>query len=147
MSSSAPVLLVAIVVMVCLTLLVLGWRALRRALAPEVPRTPVPPTREGALQLIAEGRTVEAIRLVRTLSGRGLKGSKDAVDAVKRGEPLPPFPPREPAVAHAAAERDATLLALVAKGETLHAIARYRELTGAGLAESKDAVERLRGRG
>jgi ribosomal protein L7/L12 len=46
-----------------------------------------------------------------------------------------------PASANAAA--DAELIALVAAGDKIRAIKRYRELTGTGLAEAKDAVERL----
>jgi ribosomal protein L7/L12 len=48
-----------------------------------------------------------------------------------------------PASADAAA--DAELLALVASGDKIRAIKRYRELTGTGLKEAKDAVERLDG--
>ncbi|HUT11050.1 MAG TPA: ribosomal protein L7/L12 [Thermoguttaceae bacterium] len=41
------------------------------------------------------------------------------------------------------ANRDAELQALVAAGRKIEAIKRYRELTGAGLAEAKNAVESL----
>lgn len=40
-------------------------------------------------------------------------------------------------------ERDAELKAHVAAARKIEAIKRYRELTGAGLAEAKDAVEAL----
>ncbi|MEK2475568.1 hypothetical protein [Streptomyces noursei] len=38
--------------------------------------------------------------------------------------------------------RMAEVDALLAKGKTVHAIKVYREVTGAGLAEAKEAVER-----
>jgi ribosomal protein L7/L12 len=50
------------------------------------------------------------------------------------GAPAPPEPSGDPEV-----------LRLLGEGNLIGAIKRYRELTGAGLAEAKDAVERLRG--
>jgi ribosomal protein L7/L12 len=38
---------------------------------------------------------------------------------------------------------DAEVLALINDGKKIHAIKRYRELTGVGLAEARDAVEAL----
>jgi ribosomal protein L7/L12 len=38
---------------------------------------------------------------------------------------------------------DAELLRLINDGKKINAIKRYRELTGAGLSEAKDAVEEL----
>ena len=38
---------------------------------------------------------------------------------------------------------DPRLLELLREGKEIHAIKLYRELTGAGLAEAKDAVEQL----
>ncbi len=47
----------------------------------------------------------------------------------------------EPASTTAAA--DPRLLELLQEDKTIHAIKLYRELTGVGLAEAKDAVEQL----
>ena len=44
---------------------------------------------------------------------------------------------------HVAAIADPELLSLLAQKQLIPAIKRYRELTGAGLKESKDAVESL----
>lgn len=44
---------------------------------------------------------------------------------------------------HEAAIADPQLLSLLAQKQLIPAIKRYRELTGAGLKESKDAVESL----
>jgi len=38
---------------------------------------------------------------------------------------------------------DPRLIQLLQQGKTIHAIKLYRELTGTGLREAKDAVERL----
>jgi ribosomal protein L7/L12 len=46
-------------------------------------------------------------------------------------------------VAHDAAIADPELLALLEQKQLIPAIKRYRQLTGAGLKESKDAVEEL----
>lgn len=45
--------------------------------------------------------------------------------------------------AHDAAIADAQLLALLQQKQLIAAIKRYRQLTGSGLKESKDAVEAL----
>lgn len=45
--------------------------------------------------------------------------------------------------ASVAATDDPRLLELLQAGKTIQAIKLYRELTGVGLAEAKDAVERL----
>ena len=48
--------------------------------------------------------------------------------------------------AHEAAIADPELLALLQQKQLIGAIKRYRELTGVGLKESKDAVEALQRR-
>ena len=42
-----------------------------------------------------------------------------------------------------ASSQDAELLALVNDGKKIHAIKRYRDLTGVGLKEAHDAVDEL----
>ena len=44
----------------------------------------------------------------------------------------------------AGADSDAQVIQLVQEGQTIQAIKRYRELTGLGLADAKDAVDRLK---
>ena len=46
-------------------------------------------------------------------------------------------------ITHAAAAQDAEVLRLVRGGNKIDAIKRYRELTGSGLKESKDAMDAL----
>lgn len=56
-----------------------------------------------------------------------------------------PEHPRTAPAAHAEAVQDAELLNLVRNGDKIAAIKRYRELTGAGLKDSKDAIDRIGG--
>jgi len=51
--------------------------------------------------------------------------------------------PPQTGAAHEAAIADPQLLAFIQQKQLIDAIKRYRELTGVGLKESKDAVEAL----
>jgi ribosomal protein L7/L12 len=86
--------------------------------------------------LMAEGQKIEAIKLYRERTGAGLKESKDAVEAIQRGQSAPAVP---------ASDRDfeAELVALLERGQKIGAIKLYRERTGVGLKDAKDAVESL----
>jgi ribosomal protein L7/L12 len=92
--------------------------------------------------LLAGGNKIEAIKRVRELTGLGLKEAKDYVDSLPLGGALPPLPasssPR-PADPGSLAE----VHTLAAQGLKIEAIKRYRELTGLGLKEAKDYVDRL----
>jgi ribosomal protein L7/L12 len=84
--------------------------------------------------LLAEGRKIEAIKLYREQTGMGLKGAKDAVEAIQRGVPTSqPEGVDEPF--------QSELVSLLGQGKKVQAIKLYRERTGAGLKEAKDAVE------
>ena len=48
-----------------------------------------------------------------------------------------------PSAAHETAIADPELRAMLAQKQTIGAIRRYRELTGTGLKESKDAIDAL----
>jgi ribosomal protein L7/L12 len=85
--------------------------------------------------LLSQGRKIEAIKEYRGATGAGLKAAKDAVEALERGQPLPtPGTPDD---------LEQQLLPLLVGGQKIPAIKLYRERTGAGLKESKDAVEAL----
>ena len=100
---------------------------------------------------VASGEKIMAIKRWRELTGLGLAESKAAVDALF-GQGLPPplssvpqghgfLPtqgPKGPTPELAAEAR-----ALVASGKKIEAIKRWREATGLGLKEAKDAVEAL----
>ena len=85
------------------------------------------------------GRKIEAIKLYRERTGAGLKEAKDAVEAIERGDMA-----RMPGGIEGPLE--AGLLGLLREGRKIEAVKRYREATGAGLKEAKDAVEALASR-
>ncbi len=86
------------------------------------------------LALLAEGRKIEAIKRYREVTGAGLAAAKETVEALERGEPLPT---REPVDSTMEAE----IISLLEGGKKIEAIKVYRERTGVGLKEAKDAVE------
>jgi ribosomal protein L7/L12 len=88
------------------------------------------------IALLRDGRKIEAIKLYRDLTGAGLKEAKDAVEALERDGSLP-------TTRDASSGDDADLLDLLRTGQKIRAIKLYRDKTGAGLAESKNAVEAL----
>lgn len=91
--------------------------------------------------LLFSGRKIEAIKHYREATGVGLKEAKDAVEALERGAEAP-YPAVSVGGAPAGPWID-EVRALVRAGNKLEAIKRYREHTGLGLKESKDAVEAL----
>jgi len=88
------------------------------------------------LNLLDEGNKIGAIKWFREHTGAGLKEAKDAVDAIERGSPLPSSREVDEAL-------DRELKGLLEAGQKINAIKRYRERTGVGHKEAKDAVERL----
>lgn len=97
--------------------------------------------------LLREGRKIEAIKLFREQTGVGLKEAKDAVEAMERGEAVEVPPELVAAPRRITSEMaidDAELRRHLSGGRLIDAIKRYRELTGLGLKESKDAIESLR---
>jgi ribosomal protein L7/L12 len=100
---------------------------------------------------VASGEKIMAIKRWRELTGLGLAESKAAVDALF-GQGLPPplssVPQGHgflPAQGPKGATPELVLEArqLVANGKKIEAIKRWREATGMGLKEAKDAVEAL----
>ena len=85
--------------------------------------------------LLAEGRKIEAIKLYRDHAGAGLKEAKDAIEALERGGDLP-VPERR---SFSNAEEE--IVFLLEQGRKIEAIKLYREQTGTGLKEAKEAVE------
>jgi ribosomal protein L7/L12 len=95
-------------------------------------------------RLVHEGRKIQAIKLYREQTGVSLKEAKDAVERLAANQPLgasatqvPPPPPTTGFVDPAELQR------LVASGNKIQAIKYFRENTGAGLKEARDAVEWL----
>jgi ribosomal protein L7/L12 len=103
--------------------------------------------RSRLVQEIDAGRTIEAIKWVRARTGLGLKEAKDVVDALAAGEAGVVLERREAENgALDDAEFNARLIVEIAAGNKIEAIKLYRERTGLGLKEAKDAIEAL-GRG
>ena len=94
-----------------------------------------PEVQTQVLKLLAEGSKIAAIKWFRENTGAGLKEAKDAVEAIDRGSPV-----AFPAEVDESLEREVE--ALLQSGQKINAIKRYRERTGVGLKEAKDAVER-----
>ena len=114
----------------------------------DVPSAPLPNgttlpeyERTTIAELLARGQKIEAIKRYRTLTGVGLKEAKDAVESWERAGSAPAIPTATPAPAPGG--DIAEVHALARSGKKIEAIKRYRELTGVGLKEAKDAVERM----
>jgi ribosomal protein L7/L12 len=90
---------------------------------------------ERVRSLMDKRQLIEAIKLYREHTGAGLKDSKDAVEAIGRGVGRPS---RQD-------DRDFQdeLVSLLEQGQKIGAIKLYRERTGVGLKEAKDAVEAI----
>jgi ribosomal protein L7/L12 len=86
--------------------------------------------------LLGEGQKIMAIKLYRERTGVGLRQAKEAVEAIERGEPL-----TIPETVDESFERE--LIGLLQHDQKIEAIKLYRERTGVGLKEAKDAVEAI----
>ncbi len=101
-------------------------------------------------ELLAAGKKIEAIKLIRQATGLGLKEAKDLVEAMERGEAITftsasatfPLSPQDfPDLGRVA--RLGEVADLLKRGEKLEAIRVYRELTGASLTDAVEAIERM----
>jgi ribosomal protein L7/L12 len=88
------------------------------------------------IALVRNGQKIEAIKLYRERTGAGLQAAKDAVEALEQGGPQSALP-----VVSSGNSND--ILVLLRAGQKIAAIKLYRETTGVGLAEAKNAVEAL----
>jgi ribosomal protein L7/L12 len=104
-----------------------------------------PDSLEGQILLLVQaGKKIEAIKIYRQETGSGLKEAKDAVEALAAGRPI----------ARRSGESIETsgvdpnslegqVLTLMRDQKKIWAIKVYREKTGVGLKQAKDAVEAL----
>ncbi|MBI3829144.1 MAG: ribosomal protein L7/L12 [Planctomycetes bacterium] len=81
---------------------------------------------------------MEAIKLVREVTGCGLAEAKTAVDKLEQEVVRPG---QQPALGGKEAEDE--IRRLLREDRKIEAIKVYREATGCGLKEAKDAVERI----
>ena len=107
------------------------------------------PTRQastGGLEEVAaltrQGNKIEAIKRYRELTGTGLLEAKQYVEKLAAGSAPEPVQLQNlsPAGQEQALEE---IRALMRANQKIQAIKRYREVYHVGLAEAKDAVERL----
>ncbi|WP_343442937.1 50S ribosomal protein L7/L12 [Micromonospora schwarzwaldensis] len=128
---------------VLVVLLVLVFALRRAAGRPRDLVAPGPAAAGGqgeVLRLVREGRTVEAVKLLRQQTGLPLLEAKQAVDALRAGGTLPARPggPVDP---DGGVRAEATRL--VRAGKKIHAVKLVREHTNWSLAEAKRYVDRL----
>jgi ribosomal protein L7/L12 len=92
-------------------------------------------------RLLIENRKISAIKLYSDKTGVGLKEAKEAVEEMQREIPASAsFSPSDIARVR---EIETEIRRLLAEGKKISAIKLYREQTGVGLKEAKEAVERL----
>lgn len=93
--------------------------------------------------LLAQGRKIDAIKLMRETNGLSLEAAKDSVEAIeKHGRPTLGELGMMSTVRRAQ-ELGNEVHHLVAKGEKIEAIRLVRDRTGLGLKEARDIVDRL----
>ena len=86
--------------------------------------------------LLAEGRKIEAVKRFREATGVGLAEAKAAVEALERGESLLTKKDVDSVL-------ETEIVSLLEGDKKLEAVKLYRERTGTGLKEAKDAVEAI----
>ncbi len=102
------------------------------------------------LDLLTQGQKIGAIKRVRELTGVGLKEAKDFVEMLEQGKieissPPPPLSSDASPTFYATPEQaayDPEVRDYLARGLKINAIKRVRELTGLGLKEAKDWVDK-----
>ena len=107
------------------------------------------------MTMMQQGQKIAAIKRLREKTGAGLKEAKEAVERMERGEPAmvrlvdwdsapSPVaagrPDSQPALVQDLHDEIADLLA---SGRKIEAIKRWREATGVGLKQAKEAVDQL----
>jgi ribosomal protein L7/L12 len=93
--------------------------------------------------LLSQGQRIQAIKLYREQTGVGLQQAMAAVVQLERGESVPDQEPVGADSQAAADDLEKPILELLVAGKKIAAIKLYRERTGSGLKDSKDAVEAL----
>jgi ribosomal protein L7/L12 len=104
------------------------------------------PLPEAARAALANGRMIEAIRVVREVEGVGLKEAKARVDAHQAGG-SPAAAPSTDASAHGGDALPVAAQAALARGEIIEAIKIVRQTEGIGLKAAKTRVDAHRARG
>lgn len=102
-----------------------------------------PEQRRAIESALRRGSKIEAVKLYREATGASLAESKDAVEAMPVDSiPVGDLPSILP-MTGMTPERMNAIVSAISRGNKIEAIKLYREATGLGLAESKDAVEAM----
>lgn len=114
-----------------------GYASAQYPQYPQYPQYQQRPQPSGTLServatLLAQGQTIEAIKVYREEMGVGLREAKDAIDAIRLRDSVAAF------LARGASERVATLLARGAKREAIKA---YRQETGTDQHTAKSTID------
>ena len=91
--------------------------------------------------LARAGKKLDAIKLYRQLTNANLLDAKTAVEAIQAGSPTLVNPTANTENASLTSEQNARVQQLMQSGQKIEAIKLYRQVTGVGLKEAKDAVE------
>lgn len=91
--------------------------------------------------LIASGKKIEAIKIVRQATGKGLKEAKNIVESIAANTSPSLSYPYNRAVKPFDDEAKAKIRHLIASGKKIEAIKELREVTGLGLKEAKNLVD------
>lgn len=94
-----------------------------------------PEIQQKAMSLIARNQKLAAVKLILDHAGCGLKEAKDYADGLEAGGSEEPMA--------IPANLNEEILAILSQGNKLSAVKHYKDATGAGLAESKEYVEKL----
>ena len=101
----------------------------------QTPDTPLP---ADVLAALARGRSVEAIKLLRSATGIGLKEAKLAIDQHLRGHPL--AAPARAATTSASVALPAPVAEALQRGNKLEAIQLLHRHTGLALKDAANAI-------
>jgi ribosomal protein L7/L12 len=137
------------IVAVVVLLVLVPWAT--KGIRPKAPQSPVSvaprsltPAESAEIDaLVAGDRKIAAIKRLRELQSLSLQEAKDAIDAwvpgtVWTADAVASAPRPTDALSPAAR---AEIAALIADEQKISAIKRYREETGVGLKQAKDAIE------
>jgi ribosomal protein L7/L12 len=101
------------------------------------------------IEALERGSKIEAVKAYREATGQSLAESVKAIEAIPYTPAAPAKParevlsPREAAPSGLTPEKRAAVMGAIRRKQKIEAIKIYREATGLGLAESKEAVEAL----
>ena len=88
-------------------------------------------------ELLASGNKIAAVKRYREETGVGLAEAKAAVEALEAGNSL------ADSVTSDDADLTDQVVSLLERGKKIPAVKLYRDLTGVGLKDAKEAVERI----